>query len=161
MKNRCYPGLKGGWLWLVSWRASSPAAARGVDPRTAGGVRDGTTSRHSAPVIKRLGDAKRSADSRFYRKLAAIHDSRDYMNPTTPGRSTERILRDRQETFRRFTGRDWNYRELYLMWDAPGAFAQANFNHKKLSRVVRERAERFAQPGFARPRQCCPVAKPF
>ena len=69
--------------------------------------------------------------------------SQDYSNPETAWRVTERILRDRRETFRRATGRDWNDQELYLMWNAPGAFARANYDLKKLSRVLRERADRF------------------
>src|SRR5260221_3092746 len=70
--------------------------------------------------------------------------SRDYTNPSIAWEIAERVLQDRQETFRRVTGRNWNYLELYLMWNAPGAFARASFNPGKVSRIIRERAERFA-----------------
>ena len=70
--------------------------------------------------------------------------SQDYADPETAWAVAKSILQDRRETFRRHTGRDWNYFELYLMWNAPGTFARAKYDPKKLPRVVRERAERFA-----------------
>ena len=71
-------------------------------------------------------------------------DSRDYQNPTVAWEVTERILAERYAWFRGATGRDWDAVDLYLMWNAPGVYAKASWDRRKVSRVVLERAERFA-----------------
>src|SRR5438552_958142 len=40
----------------------------------------------------------------------------NYQDPATAWRVTEKILRDREETFRQWTGREWEAVDLYLMW---------------------------------------------
>ena len=70
--------------------------------------------------------------------------SRNYTNPEVAWSVAERIQRDREQWFRRATGRDWDDVDLYLMWNAPGAYAKAKWDRRKLSRVVLKRAQRFA-----------------
>ena len=70
--------------------------------------------------------------------------SRNYANPHTAWNVTVKILTDREEDFRRATSRDWDYVDIYLMWNAPGQYRRANWDRSKVSRVVRQRAERFA-----------------
>ena len=76
--------------------------------------------------------------------------SRDYRNPSVAWSVAERILCDRLDWFRQATGRDGDHVDLYLMWNAPGAYAQAKFDRRLLPRAVRERAERFANLAAAR-----------
>jgi hypothetical protein len=76
--------------------------------------------------------------------------SAEYWNPTTAWSVAERVLADRRKAFRQATGRECDHVDLYLIWNAPGAYAQARYNRKKVSRVVRERAERFANLATAR-----------
>jgi len=70
--------------------------------------------------------------------------SLDYADPETAWAVAKSILQERRETFQRVTGRDWNYFELYLMWNAPGAYRRAEWDRTRLSPVVLERAERLA-----------------
>jgi hypothetical protein len=76
--------------------------------------------------------------------------SRDYRNPSVAWSVAERILCDRLGWFRQATGRDWDHVDLYLMWNAPGAYALAKFDRRLLPRTLRERAERFANLAAAR-----------
>lgn len=71
-------------------------------------------------------------------------DSRDYQDPSVAWEVTQRILMDRYNQFRAATGREWNAQDLYIMWNAPGVYEKANWDRRKVSRVVLERAERFA-----------------
>lgn len=75
--------------------------------------------------------------------------SRDYQDPTVAWEVTERILLDRYNWFRNATGREWDATDLYIMWNAPGVYEKANWDRRKVSRVVLERAERFANLFYA------------
>ena len=76
--------------------------------------------------------------------------SPDYRNPAAAWSVAERILSDRLEWFRRATGRDCDHVDLYLMWNAPGAYARARYDRRLMPRAVLERAERFANLAAAR-----------
>lgn len=67
-----------------------------------------------------------------------------FNDPDTAWSVAEKILREREAEFRRATGRDWDGVDLFLMWNAPGAYRRAKWDRTLVSRVVRERAERFA-----------------
>ena len=70
--------------------------------------------------------------------------SRDYQNPQTAWKVAEKILNDREQAFRQGTQREWDFTDIYLMWNAPGAYRRANWNRAKVSSVVLKRAQRFA-----------------
>jgi len=70
--------------------------------------------------------------------------SRDYQDPAVAWEVTQRILIERYTLFRAATGREWNALDLYIMWNAPGVYEKANWDAHKVSRIVLERAERFA-----------------
>ena len=74
----------------------------------------------------------------------AYSNSGDYRNPQTAWRVTAKILADREQAFRQATKRDWDYVDIYLMWNAPGLYQRAKWDRRKVSRVVLKRAERFA-----------------
>ena len=56
----------------------------------------------------------------------------------------ERILSDRSAQFAAATGRQPTSREIYVLWNAPGAFRRAGYHFVGLSNMVRGKAERFA-----------------
>jgi hypothetical protein len=70
--------------------------------------------------------------------------SRNYHDPQTAWNVANRILDDREQAFRQATKRDWDFVDIYLMWNAPGLYRRANWNRAKVSRTVLERAQRFA-----------------
>lgn len=70
--------------------------------------------------------------------------SGDHRDPDTAWSVAKRILDEREQTFRRATGREWDPVDIYLMWNAPGAYRQAEWNRTRLSRTLLERAQRFA-----------------
>ena len=71
-------------------------------------------------------------------------DSRDYQDPDTAWTVAERILLERYATFRAATGREWDAVDFYIMWNAPGDYQRVNWDRSRMSYVVRERAQRFA-----------------
>lgn len=70
--------------------------------------------------------------------------SRDYYNPEVAWNVAAKILIDREKWFRTATGREWDAIDLYLMWNAPGEYQRAKWNRSRVSRVVMQRAKRFA-----------------
>lgn len=70
--------------------------------------------------------------------------SRNYRDPETAWNVAQKVLREREQAFRRATGRDWDYVDIYVMWNAPGEYRRAKWNRARVSRVVMERAHRFA-----------------
>ncbi|HWN94810.1 MAG TPA: hypothetical protein VNT99_07245 [Methylomirabilota bacterium] len=74
----------------------------------------------------------------------AYSRSGDYRNPQTAWRVAEKILADRGRDFEQATQREWDYVDIYLMWNAPGQYRRAKWDRRKLSRVVLKRAQRFA-----------------
>ena len=71
-------------------------------------------------------------------------DSSDYQQPAVAWAVAERILAERQAWFRQATGRECDSIDLYLMWNAPGAYQKAKWDRSRVSKIVRDRAERFA-----------------
>ena len=69
---------------------------------------------------------------------------KNFQDPNAAWTVTERILRDREAEFYRATGRSWDATDLYLMWNAPGVYRRAKWDRTKVSRIVLERAQRFA-----------------
>lgn len=67
----------------------------------------------------------------------------NFHDPDAAWAITQKILRDREEDFRSATGRKWDGIDLYLMWNAPGAYRKAKWDRSRVSTVVRKRAERF------------------
>jgi hypothetical protein len=59
-------------------------------------------------------------------------------------RITEKVLAARIDDYRRFTGRSPAAFDLYVLWNAPGHYHSVGYQQKMLSRVVAERATRFA-----------------
>ena len=105
----------------------------------------GATSPLSCAADQKVGRSKEVSRFQILPGLWQQYStSQDYADPETAWAVAKSILQERRETFRRNSGRDWNYFELYLMWNAPGTFARAKYDPAKLPRVVRERAERFA-----------------
>ena len=94
-----------------------------------------------------LSIGKRKEVSRFqilpyvWRQYSA---SRDYSDPETAWNVAVRILNEREQVFRQATQRDWDYTDIYLMWNAPGEYRRANWDRTNVSRPVLERAARFA-----------------
>lgn len=70
--------------------------------------------------------------------------SPNYHDPQTAWIVASRILHDREQAFRRATKREWDFMDIYLMWNAPGLYRRANWNRAKISPVVVKRAQRFA-----------------
>lgn len=68
----------------------------------------------------------------------------DYRDPEAAWKVAEKILAERYAWFKNATGREWDAVDLYLMWNAPGAYQKAKWDRKRVSAVVRDRAERFA-----------------
>ena len=78
--------------------------------------------------------------------------SHAYHDPHVAWEVTARILSDREREFRQATNRDWDYVDLYVMWNAPGQYRRANWDRTKLSPTVQRRAQRFANLMEARAR---------
>ena len=70
-------------------------------------------------------------------------DSPKYQDPQIAWGVASRILRDREQEFRQSARREWDYVDMYLLWNAPGQYRRARWDRSKVSRVVRERAQRF------------------
>jgi hypothetical protein len=68
----------------------------------------------------------------------------DYTNPDVAWKVTLKILEDRRKDFQKATGTDWDPFWLYAMWNAPHQCRTAKFDPRKLSPVVRDRAQRFS-----------------
>ena len=138
--------MRSRWLWLFLIACFYAGAMQAASIREVlAEFETGTTSPAFCAGDQMIGRSKEVSRFQIMPEVWRQYSkSRDYTNPGVAWEIAERILQDRREAFRRVTGRNWNYRELYLMWNAPGAFERANFNPRKVSRVVRERAERFS-----------------
>jgi hypothetical protein len=80
-------------------------------------------------------------------------NSRNYQDPELAWHVAQKILRERERDFRKATGRQWDSIDLYLMWNAPGHYRRVQWDRKRISPAVLERAERFANLFEARVRQ--------
>jgi len=105
-----------------------------------------TGARKSTPCASDFMVGSRKEISRF-QILPSVwteySDAQNYQDPNAAWRVTVKILHDREETFRRATGREWDPVDLYLMWNAPGVYQRARWDCRKVSRAVLERAKRF------------------
>jgi hypothetical protein len=70
--------------------------------------------------------------------------SRNYHDPHTAWNVANKILSEREQAFRQATKREWDFMDIYLMWNAPGLYRRANWNRTRVSPVVLKRAQRFA-----------------
>src|ERR1051325_5397220 len=70
--------------------------------------------------------------------------SRKYQDPQVAWSVASKIIHDRELEFRKSARRGWDYMDIYLMWNAPGQYRRAKWDRSKVSPVVRERAQRFA-----------------
>ena len=70
--------------------------------------------------------------------------SGEYHDPETAWTVAKQVLQEREKMFRGATGRQWDGVDLYLMWNAPGLYQRAHWDRAKVSRIVLERAVRFA-----------------
>ena len=70
--------------------------------------------------------------------------SRDYANPQVARAVAERHLSVLEETYRKATGREPSDFDRYVLWNAgPTYYAKVGFNPRRVSPVVRERAQRY------------------
>jgi hypothetical protein len=68
----------------------------------------------------------------------------DPTNPTNAWAVASAVLHDRTATFKREVHREPTPRELYALWNAPGQFAERDYDWQRLSPAVRKRSQRFA-----------------
>jgi len=70
--------------------------------------------------------------------------SRDYANPQIARAVAEAHLAALEETYRKATGREPSDFDLYVLWNAgPTYYAKVGFNQRRVSPIVRERAQRY------------------
>lgn len=69
--------------------------------------------------------------------------SRRHTDPEVAWNVTRRILSDRVGSFKKATGRPPEPVEVYLLWNKPGHFEGVGYRLEKVSKVYRDRAERF------------------
>jgi hypothetical protein len=70
--------------------------------------------------------------------------SRDYSNPQLARAVAERHLTTLEETFRKETGREPTDFDRYVLWNAgPTYYGKINFEARRVSSVIRERAQRY------------------
>jgi hypothetical protein len=70
--------------------------------------------------------------------------SRDYSNPQLARAVAERHLTALEETLRKEAGREPTDFDRYVLWNAgPTYYAKINFDARRVSPVVRERAQRY------------------
>jgi hypothetical protein len=122
------------------------APASALDVREALGHFESGASTPAACAADRLVGSKREI-SRF-QILPSVwrqySQSKSHQNPDVAWSVAEQILRDREQQFRRATGRQWDAIDLYIMWNAPGTYRRAKWNRSKVPRIVLDRAQRFA-----------------
>ena len=70
--------------------------------------------------------------------------SRDYANPQIARTVAEQHLAALEETYRKATGREPSDFDRYVLWNAgPTYYAKVGFNQRRVSPVIRERAQRY------------------
>ena len=127
-------------LSIVAWNAS----AMGVKEALAQFETGATTPRPSA-ADRKIGTSREVSRYQILPNVwRRYSQSSQYQNPEVAWQVAAKILVDREKWFRTSTGRQWDPVDLYLMWNAPGDYSRAKFNRRRVSRVVRERAERFS-----------------
>jgi hypothetical protein len=70
--------------------------------------------------------------------------SPQYRDPEAAWAVAEKVLTERHVWFTKATGREWDAVDLYIMWNAPAVYEKAHWERSKVSKVVLERAQRFA-----------------
>ena len=73
----------------------------------------------------------------------AYTKSRNHTNPEVAWTVTRRILADRVGSFEKATGRPPEPIEVYLLWNKPGHFEGVGYRLERVSRIYRDRAQRF------------------
>ena len=69
--------------------------------------------------------------------------SKNHTNPEVAWTVTRRILADRVGSFGKATGRPPEHIEEYLLWNKPGHFEGVGYRLERVSRIYRDRAQRF------------------
>lgn len=120
--------------------------ARSMELREAlGHFESGATTWTRSAADAKIGSRKEV--SRFQILPSVWHQystSKDFRNPDVAWAVAQRILADRRAQFVRATGREWEPMDIYIMWNAPGVYQKAKWDRSRVSRVVLERAQRFA-----------------
>jgi hypothetical protein len=93
-------------------------------------------------VVGKAGERSR------YQIMPRVWDSyttsRDYKNPQVARAVAERHLAVLEATYRKATGREPSDFDRYVLWNGgPTYYAKIGFNAKRVSPVIRERAERY------------------
>ena len=70
--------------------------------------------------------------------------SAEFWDEKEAWRIADKVLTARAEEFRRCTGRAPAAFDIYVLWNAPGQFRSVGYQPQLISRVVAERAMRFA-----------------
>lgn len=90
----------------------------------------------------------RSHEISRYQILPAVWRSytkrRDYWNPSTSWKVTEKILADRVRWFRSRALREPTPFDLYVLWNAPGQYKSVGFVRGRVPAVIADRGSRFA-----------------
>jgi hypothetical protein len=82
-----------------------------------------------------------------YQFLPSVWHAYGGGDPTDPAHAwavASRVIRDRSAAFELVTHRQPTPREIYVLWTAPGQFAQRGYDWQRLSPRVRARSQRFA-----------------
>jgi len=112
---------------------------------------------HALPIREALGMIESGDDdhavgsageiSRYQIKKdiwRAYSSSSSFWDKNEAWRIAEKVLATRIEGYRRHTRRAPEPFDIYVLWNAPGQFQNAGYERKLVSRVVAERATRFA-----------------
>jgi hypothetical protein len=93
-------------------------------------------------VVGRAGE--RSRYQMMPRVWSSYTSSRDYKNPQLAQAVASKHLTVLEDTFRKATGRETSDFDRYVLWNAgPTYYAKIGYNARRVSPVIRERAERY------------------
>ena len=134
------------WLALVSSGAALHAEPFPEAVKWALGQIETGASREGPSAADRIRGKSREV-SRYQilpNVWARYSASLDFTNPGYAWTVAQRILEDRRQWFCRLTGRDAEPFDLYVLWNAPGHYAEVGFKPARVRATVADRAERFA-----------------
>ena len=92
-----------------------------------------------------VGSAGEISRFQIKKNIWSAHSSSpNYCDQNEAWRIAEKVLTARIEDYHRHTGQLPAAFDIYVLWNAPGQFQRVGYQKKRISRVVAERAERFA-----------------
>ena len=149
VKKRTYIGWCG-WLLLAGSLGAAPAptAVRWA----LGQIETGASHENRSPADEIRG---RNHEVSRYQILPKVWRqytrAADFTDPSLAWSVAQRILNDRSAHFRSAAGREADAFDLYVLWNAPGQYANTGFDRARLHGAVAKRAQRFADlvSGFA------------